>query len=145
MAIFGWWENRIAAMFPLWKTRTLRGRSIVVTGNPELHLVWYYDRVFIKAIPEYILSATFWQHYLSGISCVSLSSILHHQYSQPSAVDCGCCNIAKARLDAQDPQGHGAHICAIQNQPFLLESALGYSRQEVGDDKDRSLGCASPQ
>ena len=44
----------------------LRGRSIVITENPELHLVWYYDRVFIKPIPKYILSAAFWRYYLSG-------------------------------------------------------------------------------
>jgi len=30
--------------------------------NPQLHLVWFYDQVFIKPIPRYLLSYTFWQY-----------------------------------------------------------------------------------
>lgn len=30
--------------------------------NPHLHLVWYYDRIFIKPIPPYLLSHAFWQY-----------------------------------------------------------------------------------
>ncbi|KAG7009681.1 hypothetical protein G7Y79_00002g007960 [Physcia stellaris] len=40
----------------------VRGRSIVQTENPQLHLVWYYDRIFIKPIPRYLLSFAFWQY-----------------------------------------------------------------------------------
>jgi hypothetical protein len=29
----------------------VRGRRIVITENPELHLVWIYDRIFIKPLP----------------------------------------------------------------------------------------------
>ena len=39
-----------------------RGRSIVVMENPHLHLVWYYDRIFIKPIPRYLLSSAFWEY-----------------------------------------------------------------------------------
>lgn len=28
-----------------------RGRAIVLTENPKLHLVWYADRVFVKPLP----------------------------------------------------------------------------------------------
>lgn len=43
-----------------------RGREkIVITENPELHLVWIYDRIFIKPIPKYLLSHAFWKVYLS--------------------------------------------------------------------------------
>ena len=42
----------------------VRGRQIVITENPELHLVWIYDRVFIKPIPKYLLSHAFWDFYL---------------------------------------------------------------------------------
>ncbi len=42
----------------------VRGRQIVVTENPELHLVWIYDRVYIKPIPQYLLSHAFWHYYL---------------------------------------------------------------------------------
>ncbi|KFY43368.1 hypothetical protein V494_02017 [Pseudogymnoascus sp. VKM F-4513 (FW-928)] len=41
----------------------VRGRNIVVTEDPKLHLLWYYDRVFIKPIPPYILSHAFWSFY----------------------------------------------------------------------------------
>lgn len=42
----------------------VRGRQIVITENPELHLVWIYDRVYIKPIPKYLLSHAFWDFYL---------------------------------------------------------------------------------
>ncbi|KAF2663511.1 hypothetical protein BT63DRAFT_418977 [Microthyrium microscopicum] len=39
-----------------------RGREIIVAENPYLHLVWYYDRVFVKPIPPYLLSSAFWEY-----------------------------------------------------------------------------------
>lgn len=42
----------------------VRGREIIVTEKPELHLVWIYDRVFIKPLPAYLLSHVFWEIYL---------------------------------------------------------------------------------
>jgi hypothetical protein len=42
----------------------VRGRSIVITEDPKLHLLWYHDRVFIKPIPPYLLSHAFWTYYL---------------------------------------------------------------------------------
>ncbi|PVH69561.1 hypothetical protein DL98DRAFT_661624 [Cadophora sp. DSE1049] len=39
-----------------------RGRSIIATEEPYLHLVWYYDRIFIKPLPEYLLSSAFWEY-----------------------------------------------------------------------------------
>lgn len=42
----------------------VRGRRIVVTEDPELHLVWIQDRVFIKPLPKIFLSYDFWEHYL---------------------------------------------------------------------------------
>lgn len=42
----------------------VRGRNIVITENPELHLCWVDSRVFIKPLPRYLLSWTFWHHYM---------------------------------------------------------------------------------
>ncbi|KUI54757.1 hypothetical protein VP1G_02138 [Cytospora mali] len=42
----------------------VRRREIVITERPELHLVWYYNRVFIKPLPKYLLSRAFWDFYL---------------------------------------------------------------------------------
>ena len=40
--------------------QVLKGREIVLTENPELHLVWADGRIFIKPIPRYLLSHAFW-------------------------------------------------------------------------------------
>ncbi|KAM0513508.1 hypothetical protein ACHAPE_007770 [Trichoderma viride] len=42
----------------------VRGRQIVVTEDPGLHLTWIYERVFIKPLPEYLLSHAFWDYFL---------------------------------------------------------------------------------
>lgn len=44
--------------------QVVRGRDIILTENPGLHLVWIYDRVFLKPMPKYLLSHAFWQFYL---------------------------------------------------------------------------------
>lgn len=41
-----------------------RGRTIVLTENPELHLVWHADRVFIKPLPRALASRACWEHFL---------------------------------------------------------------------------------
>ncbi|KAF7915833.1 uncharacterized protein EAE98_010913 [Botrytis deweyae] len=42
----------------------VKGRDIVITEDPRLHLVWYHDRIFIKPLPKYLLSHYFWKTYL---------------------------------------------------------------------------------
>lgn len=42
----------------------VKGREIVVTEDPRLHLVWIHNRIFIKSIPRYLLSHIFWETYL---------------------------------------------------------------------------------
>jgi hypothetical protein len=42
----------------------VKGRHIVVTEEPRLHLVWYHDRIFIKPLPPYMLSHAFWSQHL---------------------------------------------------------------------------------
>ncbi|OTA85835.1 hypothetical protein M434DRAFT_35991 [Hypoxylon sp. CO27-5] len=42
----------------------VKGRQIFITERPDLHLVWYYGRLFIKPIPKYLLNYTFWDTYL---------------------------------------------------------------------------------
>ncbi|TVY22256.1 hypothetical protein LHYA1_G009035 [Lachnellula hyalina] len=52
-----------ANISPLHRQR-IKGREIIVTEEPRLHLVWIYDRIFIKPLPRYLLSQTFWKTYL---------------------------------------------------------------------------------
>lgn len=48
---------------PLTK-QLVRGRHPVITENPNLHLVWVNDRIYIKPIPKYLFSHAFWEFYL---------------------------------------------------------------------------------
>ncbi|KXJ87253.1 hypothetical protein Micbo1qcDRAFT_124912 [Microdochium bolleyi] len=38
----------------------LLGRTICITERPEEHLVWHESTIFIKPLPEYLLSHAFW-------------------------------------------------------------------------------------
>ena len=42
----------------------VKGRRIVITEDPRLHLLWVDDQVFIKPLPMYLLSYNFWERYL---------------------------------------------------------------------------------
>lgn len=44
----------------------VKGREIILTEEPRLHLVWIHDRIFIKPLPRYLLSHTFWEGYLDS-------------------------------------------------------------------------------
>ncbi|EJT73967.1 hypothetical protein GGTG_07818 [Gaeumannomyces tritici R3-111a-1] len=48
---------------PLHRQR-IRGRDILITDDPRLHLVWIHDRIFVKPIPRYLLSHHFWECFL---------------------------------------------------------------------------------
>jgi hypothetical protein len=49
---------------PLHRQR-VKGRDIIVTEEPRLHLVWIHNRIFIKPLPRYLLSHAFWELFLS--------------------------------------------------------------------------------
>jgi len=66
MAPYLWWMSTqsSANISPL-HHQHVKGREIIITEDPRLHLVWIYNRIFIKPIPRYLLSHTFWKHYLN--------------------------------------------------------------------------------
>jgi len=43
-----------------------RGRNIVLTEDPEMHLVWYINRLLIKPLPSFLLSHAFWTRFLGA-------------------------------------------------------------------------------
>ncbi|KAI9813031.1 MAG: hypothetical protein M1832_006422 [Thelocarpon impressellum] len=63
----------------------VRGRSLVVAESPRLHLLWAYDRVYVKPMPEYLLSHAFWSHYLGD----ERASPLGAQRAAVRAAACG--------------------------------------------------------
>jgi hypothetical protein len=42
----------------------VKGREIMLTEEPKLHLIWFYDKIHIKPMPRYLLSRNFWQKLL---------------------------------------------------------------------------------
>lgn len=54
----------------------VRGRNIIVTENPELHLLWVGGRVFIKPLQLYLLSHAFWEQFLVPIASDSRTQAL---------------------------------------------------------------------
>lgn len=46
----------------------VKGREIVITEEPRLHLVWIHNRIFIKPLPRYLASHAFWNAYLDANS-----------------------------------------------------------------------------
>lgn len=42
----------------------IKGRRILITENPGLHLVWYYDAVFLKPIPAWLGNWEFWEAWI---------------------------------------------------------------------------------
>ncbi|KAJ4247835.1 hypothetical protein NW762_013044 [Fusarium torreyae] len=60
-----WWMSKqdSRSISPLHR-QLVKRRSIVVTEDPKLHLVWIYDRIFIKPLPRFIGSYAFWKDYI---------------------------------------------------------------------------------
>ncbi|KIW52295.1 hypothetical protein PV05_07943 [Exophiala xenobiotica] len=48
-----------ANVHPLHRQK-VQGREIVVTEDPRLHLLWINNRIFIKPLPIYLVSHSFW-------------------------------------------------------------------------------------
>lgn len=87
-----WWMSKqsSAHIWPL-HYQAIKLRNIVISENPELHLVWYYDRIFIKPLPKYLLSLDFWDSYLKAqppllgpeheiIKCSALGLLRSYRY-----------------------------------------------------------------
>ncbi|CAP91133.1 Pc13g00640, partial [Penicillium rubens Wisconsin 54-1255] len=64
-----WWMSKQdgSNISPLHRQR-VKGRQIIVTEDPRLHLVWIDDRIFLKTLPQYIMSYVFWDTFLSDPS-----------------------------------------------------------------------------
>ncbi len=44
--------------------QAVKGRRIIITEDPRLHLLWIDDRIFVKPLPLYLMSYDFWEQYL---------------------------------------------------------------------------------
>ncbi|KAL4755716.1 uncharacterized protein BDW70DRAFT_146029 [Aspergillus foveolatus] len=62
-----WWMSKqdCGNISPLHR-QYVKGRTIIVTEDPKLHLIWIHNRIFVKPLPRYITSYAFWRGYLQG-------------------------------------------------------------------------------
>ncbi|KAL4756336.1 uncharacterized protein BDW70DRAFT_154277 [Aspergillus foveolatus] len=60
-----WWMSKqdCGNISPLHR-QYVKGRTIIVTEDPKLHLIWIHNRIFVKPLPQYITSYAFWRDYL---------------------------------------------------------------------------------
>lgn len=54
----------------------IKGRHIVPTEDPKLHLIWHQDKIYLKPIPVCLLNYNFWTAYLPP-SVDTISSSMH--------------------------------------------------------------------
>jgi hypothetical protein len=61
-----WWMSKQDKknISPLHR-QIVKGRQIILAEESKLHLVWIDDRIYIKPLPEFLLSYAFWETYLS--------------------------------------------------------------------------------
>lgn len=52
-----------ANISPLNRQR-VKGREVIISEDPKLHLIWFYDKIYVKPIPQYLLSYRFWKMYI---------------------------------------------------------------------------------
>jgi len=48
--------------------QAVKGRKIVITERPDLHLIWFYDRIFIKPIPPCLFGPLFYRTYVYSVN-----------------------------------------------------------------------------
>jgi len=59
-----WVAGRKGHVRPLHK-QIMLGRSLFITEDPAMHLVWFENSLFLKPIPEALLSWDFWARFIS--------------------------------------------------------------------------------
>lgn len=73
-------------------------RKVFVNEHPGLHLVWYYERIFIKPIPAYFYSSEFWKYlkeadaevYRAALGFMrSYYFLIQHEIDFNQACECG--------------------------------------------------------
>ncbi|KAK1757310.1 hypothetical protein QBC47DRAFT_153965 [Echria macrotheca] len=82
-------------------------REVMVNEKAGLHLVWYYERMFIKPIPAYFYSQAFWDYLRQADEDVFAAAVgfmrsYYYLIQYPIDFEDGC----KMRLIPKKPDGH---------------------------------------
>ena len=59
--------------------QNIKGRCVVITEDPKLHLVWHSDVIYIKPIPQCLLNFEFWRTFLCSPHQTCVSDAVSHQ------------------------------------------------------------------
>ncbi|KAK4162357.1 hypothetical protein QBC43DRAFT_380021 [Cladorrhinum sp. PSN259] len=82
-----WWMSKVDSrnISPLHR-QFVKRRNIVVTEEAKLHLVWTQDQIFIKPIPEYLVSYDFWSSFLQGAGVTNGDTEVEHTNLRQAAL-----------------------------------------------------------
>lgn len=69
---------------PLHRQRLLQ-RTINITENPNEHLVWKEDQIYLKPLPSWLLDHAFWEAHLCDPACASSSAKNNSSTSSPDS------------------------------------------------------------
>jgi hypothetical protein len=94
-----WLAGSLRAARPLHRQRLI-GRSILITEDPDEHLVWYESQIFVKPLPEVLLDYDYWlanlcaeqDQDLYGSACgllLSYAWLVRHKSDLDIAKECG--------------------------------------------------------
>ena len=92
-----WLAGLPNAARPLHRQKLI-GRSIVITEDPDEHLVWFEAQIFIKPLPDFLLEYDFWNNNLCSdlelrkSACgllLSYSWLVRHKSDLDIAKECG--------------------------------------------------------
>ncbi|KAI0883238.1 uncharacterized protein GGS22DRAFT_190551 [Annulohypoxylon maeteangense] len=61
--------------------QVLISRDIIITEDPELHLVWSKNRIYLKPIPLYLLDPEFWKHHIHGDDLIKCARGFLYSYT----------------------------------------------------------------
>lgn len=139
-----WWMSKQDSrnISPLHR-QLVKGRSIVVTEDPKLHLVWIYDRVFIKPLPRFMGSHAFWKEFLckdtdskgrgARIHRAALGYLrtyyylIQHESDLRIATDQNLC-LVRANTTWEEFCAFRSSLCDITDQDVSLRYAYGEIR-----------------
>lgn len=110
----------------------------MVTENPQLHLVWFNDRIFVKPIPRYLLSHAFWEYLQTEDQLIKAAAGFLRTYSYLIRYESDF-RLASSEEFGLIPSDDGAHPVTFERfatfiRPFaLLEDHNVNPRHHYGE------------
>ena len=74
-----WLAGRLQNIRPLHRQQVL-GRTVIVTQQTDLHLLWQDDKIFIKPLPEWLLDHEFFQKHVRTSPALPAAMGFLHSY-----------------------------------------------------------------